>query len=123
MKRRLLILLLLLCIPTIVSAGQIKLTWDAPITNADGTPISYFGGNYVIYYGTSSRVYPLSVQLTDTGATVVHTLELPDGNYFFAVTAVNTLGNESAYSNEVNKIVTTTVVPRKPTGLKSIKIN
>jgi fibronectin type 3 domain-containing protein len=39
-----------------------------------------------------------------------------DGDYFYAVTAVDTSGNESGFSNVVDKVVNT-VPPSPPTGL------
>ena len=86
-------------------AGQVTLTWNAPTTNADGTPITYFSGAYSIYYGTASGNYSQVTNLNNSNGIVTQQVpNLTDGQvYFFVVTAVNTLGNESGYSNEVSK--------------------
>ena len=87
-------------------AGQVTLTWDAPTTNADGTPLSNFNGAYRIYYGTSTGNYTQTTNLTNTNSVVTCPVtNLTDNQaYYFVVTAVNTLGNESQYSNEVSKV-------------------
>ncbi len=56
---------------------------------------------YKLYYGTSSRSYQ---QNMDVGNLTQYTLTgLQDGvTYYFAVTAYDTEGNESGYSNEVS---------------------
>jgi PKD repeat protein len=69
-----------------------KLAWDAnPETDLAG---------YRLHYGTASGNYPQVVDVGDvTGYEVVG---LEDGvTYYFAVTAYNTAGNQSDYSNEV----------------------
>jgi hypothetical protein len=75
----------------------VTLSWDAPTTNEDGSPVTLSG--YKIYYGTSSGAYTTSVSVASTGAT----LSLSPGTYYFAVTAISTDGTESAYSNETSK--------------------
>lgn len=78
-----------------------NLAWDAPTTNADGTILTDLAG-YKIYYGTTSRGY---ANVIDVGNVTNYTV----GNlswgivYFFTVTAYDTAGNESIYSNEVSK--------------------
>ena len=96
---------LLLLFPADVFSGQVTLTWNAPTTNADGTPISYFSGDYRIYYGTASGNYSQVTNLNNSNSIVTQQVpNLTDGQlYFFVVTAVNTLGNESGYSNEISK--------------------
>jgi uncharacterized protein YfaP (DUF2135 family) len=80
------------------------LTWNAPATNTDGSPVTLAG--YKIYYGTSSHAYTQSVDVANTGTTpVTYTLNLSQGIFYFAVTAINTEGQESDYSNEVSKII------------------
>jgi len=57
---------------------------------------------YNIYYGTAPRVYSgkVSVGSTKTNATI-YNLQ-PGQTYYFAVTAANTAGEESDYSDEVS---------------------
>jgi hypothetical protein len=78
------------------------LSWDAPTTNEDGTPLADLAG-YKIYYGSSSGSYTGSVT---AGAVTNYVLtDLTPGAYYIAVTAYNSSGDESGYSNEVSKAV------------------
>lgn len=83
--------------------GTVTLNWQAPTQNVDGTPLTDLAG-YRIHYGTTSRSYTQSVAVGTSGATS-HALQLPSGTYYFAMTALDAQGNESAYSNEVIKSV------------------
>ncbi len=83
--------------------GAVTLAWQAPTENVDGTPLTDLGG-YRIYYGDTSRSYTESVEVTEPGADS-YALTLSSGQYYFAMTAVDADGNESAYSNEVVKVV------------------
>ena len=87
---------------SILSAGDAILSWDPPTTNADGTPIEDLAG-YNIYYGTSSGSYSQNIDVGDVTTYIVAGLN--DGTYYFAVTAYDTSGNESEYSNEVSKTI------------------
>ena len=82
-------------------SAQETLTWGAPTTNTDGTPLTDLAG-YKIYYGTASRSYS---QIIDVGNVTTSTISsLNNGaTYYFAVTAYDALGIESGYSNEVSK--------------------
>lgn len=73
-------------------SGQANLEWDANTDNVAG---------YKAYYGTSSRNYS---SVIDVGNQTTYTIpNLQDGTtYFFAVTAYNSSGVESGYSNEVS---------------------
>lgn len=87
-----------------VSAGQVVLTWDPTTTNTDGTPLTDLAG-FKIYYGTSSGAYGAS-QDVGTIPTSYTVANLPENvMYYFAVTAYNATGNESAFSNEVFKVI------------------
>jgi hypothetical protein len=76
------------------------ISWTPPTTNADGTPLTDLAG-YKVYCGTSSRKYD---RKKNTGNVVKYDLKpwLTDGYWYCAVTAYDTSGNESVYSNEVN---------------------
>jgi hypothetical protein len=81
--------------------GPVTLSWVAPAENVDGSSLDDLAG-YRIYHGTESRSYSEQVNVSNPASTS-HTLSLPTGEYFFAMTAVDGEGNESAYSNEVIK--------------------
>jgi len=86
---------------TVSATGPVALSWVAPTQNVDGTTLNDLAG-YRIYYGTESRAYSDMVDVTAPGSTS-HTLYLPSGDYYMAMTALDGDGNESAYSNEVLK--------------------
>lgn len=83
--------------------GIVTLSWQAPDENVDGTPLDDLAG-YRIYYGTGSRDYSDEVAIGSSGITSQDVL-LASGSYYFAMTALDADGNESAYSNEVVKVV------------------
>jgi hypothetical protein len=88
------------------------LSWDAPTTNADGSELDDLAG-YKVYFGYSSRNYTEFIdigmppcQKNDGKTTCTYTLtSIPANIYFFAVTAYDTSGNMSTYSNEVRKTI------------------
>jgi hypothetical protein len=61
---------------------------------------------YRIYFGTAPGVYTQTVHVPNPGSsTVTQTLTFPSpGTYYVVVTAVDTRGQESGYSNQVEKI-------------------
>lgn len=79
--------------------GTVSLAWQPPAENQDGSPATDLSG-YRIYYGSFSRSY--SEDVTVSGASTTQwDLSLPSGEYFIAMTAFDSDGNESSYSNEV----------------------
>lgn len=81
------------------------LIWDAPTSNTDGSPATDVAG-YKIYYGTVSGTYTASIDVGNTTSIPMATLSASvpvPGLYYIAVTAYDTAGNESVYSNEINK--------------------
>jgi Fibronectin type III domain len=83
-------------------AAQVTLAWDA---NAD-TDLQA----YKVYSGTTSRTYSCN---TNVGKSTTCTIsDLTAGTtYYFAVTALDTAGNESGYSSEVRYTVPTVPPP------------
>jgi len=92
-----------------VFAGSATLTWDPPTTNVDQTPLTDLAG-YKVYYGTTSGTYSSTI---DVGNVINYTVSSLAENttYYFAVTAYDTLANESSYSNEVSKTTSDTAAP------------
>ncbi|MFZ5876797.1 MAG: fibronectin type III domain-containing protein [Nitrospirota bacterium] len=77
------------------------LSWN-PNTEADLA-------GYSVHYGASSGVYTVVIPV---GRTTSYTVTgLGPGTYYFAVTAENTSGGDSGYSNEVSKTIADTVPP------------
>jgi hypothetical protein len=94
-------------------AGTATLSWNAPTTNADGSPLTDLAG-YKVYYGSVSIAYTQTVDVGMTGSPSAPSYvinNLADGNtYYFAVTAYDSSGNESGYSGEVSKAFSVSVI-------------
>ena len=96
------LLLFPLSLETNAHSAQVTLAWDA------NTEPGITG--YKIYYGTSSRSYPNSIDVGNrTSCTVTNLLDRT--TYYFAATDYNGIGQESAFSNEVSH---TTPTPPSP---------
>jgi hypothetical protein len=77
---------------------SVTLEWDAPTTDAVGRPLEDLSGYRLYYRDTDSGAG--SETMIELGAqTRVTVSGLPAGNYLFAVTALDTLGNESDLSD------------------------
>ena len=81
--------------------GAATLSWTAPTQKTDGTPVDLAG--YKIYWGTSSRNYANSQSLNTPGVATYVIDGLTPATWYFAVTAVDSQGLESDYSNEATK--------------------
>jgi hypothetical protein len=95
-------------------AGEAQLSWQTPTTNEDGTPATDLA-SVRIHYGTQSRgttidptVFQYQQTITIAASQTTRTVTgLTDGvRYYFSVTALDSSGNQSKYSNEVSKIIT-----------------
>lgn len=93
---RLLVFVLLLLFPAALSA--VTLAWD-PSTSPDI-------GGYRLYYGTNSRTYNVAIDVGNVTTNTVTTLAT-NVLYFFSVTAYNTVGLESDFSNEISYMIDT----------------
>jgi chitodextrinase len=93
-------LLVLLSSLALSHAAQVQLSWDASTANADGTPLTDLAG-YAVYYWQDGWDVPVR---EDAGTQTTYTVSgLTDGaTYQFVVTALDTSGNESAFSNQVS---------------------
>jgi fibronectin type 3 domain-containing protein len=81
------------------------MSWTAPTTHTDGSVIIDLAG-YRIYYGTASGNYTGSINVVGKNSTsmpvttLVSTVPAP-GTYYIVVTAYDSSGIESNYSNEI----------------------
>jgi hypothetical protein len=80
------------------TAGTATVTWVAPTENINGTPVTGLAG-YRVYYGTSADALTESIEVPGTATTTYAVSDLSPGTYYFAVTAYNALGVESAPSD------------------------
>ncbi|HSG98064.1 MAG TPA: fibronectin type III domain-containing protein [Woeseiaceae bacterium] len=84
--------------------GSVTLSWQPPTENSDGSPLLDLAG-YNIYFGTSSNSYDNQIQVDNPGLSTYVVENLIPDTYYFSATAFNSSGNESAFSEEVIKVV------------------
>jgi hypothetical protein len=86
--------------------GTATLRWSAPTQNTDGTalPSSELAG-YRVYHGTSADALTEVTDVRDTGAGAYTFNQLASGTHYFAVTAYNRSGVESALSGVGSKTI------------------
>jgi hypothetical protein len=100
---------------------SVTLTWIVPTTNTNGTALADLAG-YEIHIGSSSRNYTrtINVNIGDKALSCLNVYNndntrlitgkcnytitgLQQGSYYVAISARNSLGTKSDYSNEVVK--------------------
>ena len=103
------LILFILQIPGCVYGATVRLTWEAN----DESDLA----GYTVYYGTSSGVYGVPV---DVGNVLTHDVTgLTDGTYYFVLTASDLSGNESGFSAEVPVVVDKSS-PLSPSGVGAV---
>ena len=110
--KKLFTILAILAIAGIAQAATVQVTWN-PNTEEDLA-------GYRLYVGKASGQYGEPV---DVGNVTGHVMEITPqhgATYYFALTAYDTSGNESGYSDEASCFVPDGVKPEKPTGLRAI---
>lgn len=110
--KKLFIILAILAIAGIAQAATVQVTWNA------NTEPDLAG--YRLYVGEVSGQYSEPI---DVGNVTGHVMEItPEygATYYFALTAYDTSGNESGYSDEASCFIPDGVKPEKPTGLRAI---
>ena len=110
--KNLIIALAIVLLATLAQAATINVSWN-PNTEPDLA-------GYRLYVGEASGQYGEPV---DVGNVTGHVMEItPEygATYYFALTAYDTSGNESGYSDEASCFVPDDRAPEKPTGLRAI---
>jgi hypothetical protein len=87
------------------SVGAATLEWLAPETATDGSTLTNLAG-YRIYYGTDVTRMTTKIEVKNAGVLTYVVEGLKPATYYFAVTAINAHGQESARSNAGRKIIT-----------------
>ena len=78
----------------------VTLDWIPPTMNVNGTPLLDLAG-YNVYFGPEPGMY-LDFRHLDNPGLVTYVLDLPSsGSWFIVITALDSAGDESDFSNEV----------------------
>jgi hypothetical protein len=89
---------------TASSNGTATLSWNAPTTNTDGTPVTALTG-YHIYYGNTAGSMTQSVSVSGAATTSYEITGLTSGTWYFSVAADAVDGAESAPSDIGSKTI------------------
>ena len=121
---RILLAVCLLSVALVANALEFTATYQAPTENVDGTPLTNLDGFKVFTSASPGGPYTLLGEITDetqTTASFTYQLTSPPMTdtvtRYYVMTAYNTQGNESAYSNEIARQYTITerqVTPGAP---------
>jgi hypothetical protein len=84
--------------------GSATLSWQAPTTRTDGTPLTNLAG-YRIRYGTALGSYNNVITIPNGGITSAVVSNLPPATYYFVASAYDTTGAESNNSSAVSKTI------------------
>jgi hypothetical protein len=84
--------------------GTATLTWTAPTTNTDGTPVTTLTG-FHIYYGTNQSALTQSIAVSGATTTTYEVTGLASGTWYFAVAADAADGTESAQTSVGTKTI------------------
>jgi hypothetical protein len=90
--------------PPPTANGAATLTWTPPTRNTDGSTLTNLAG-YRIYYGTSANSLTKTINVNSAGVSSYVVSDLAPATYYFAVTAYNKSGAESARSTTVSKVI------------------
>lgn len=86
------------------ATGSASLSWVAPTTRTDGSALTDLAG-FRIYYGNQQGNLTSQVAITNPTVTTAVVSNLASGTWYFVVTAVDSSGGESAYSNIGSKTI------------------
>jgi hypothetical protein len=81
-------------------SGSVTLSWTAPTTREDGTPLTDLAG-YYIRYGRMSKIYDEQIKIENPGIVTYVVEDLRPGKWYFVASAYDSSGQESNLSNQV----------------------
>lgn len=86
------------------TTGSATVSWVAPTTNSDGSPLTNLAG-YTIHYGNSATALNQTVQVANAGAASYVLTNLASGTWYFAVSAYTSSGSSSSLSAVASKTI------------------
>lgn len=86
------------------TTGSATVSWVPPTQNVDGSALTNLAG-YRIKYGQSASALTRTIDIDNPGISRFVIDDLSSGTWYFAVTAYNSAGAESALSNIASKRV------------------
>jgi hypothetical protein len=90
--------------PPVATSASVTVSWTPPTQNSDGSPLTNLGG-YRVYYGTTATNLNSSVTLANPGLIRDVIENLTPATWYFAMTAYNTKGLESARTGTESVVV------------------
>lgn len=84
--------------------ASITLNWLPPTEDASGKPLYDLAG-YKIYWGSQQGDYPNQVTIKSPGIVSYVLEQLAPGRYYIVLTAFNSRGEESGFSNVVSNVL------------------
>ncbi|UCD35631.1 MAG: choice-of-anchor D domain-containing protein [Nitrospiraceae bacterium] len=101
--------IIIFCNASLLCAETVTLSWSPPATSEDGSALNDLAG-YKVYIGSSPEAVSESIDVGNV--TTYQVSDLTGGaTYYFTVTAYDTSGNESGFSDWVSKTTAQPVVP------------
>jgi hypothetical protein len=86
------------------ASGSATLSWAPPTQNSDGTPLTNLAA-YRVYFGMNSDSLVNTLTINNPGVATFVVDQLTPATWYFGVTAVNSVGVESGFSNIGRKTV------------------
>ena len=83
---------------------SITLNWLPPTESASGKPLRDLAG-YKIYWGSKHGDYPNQVTIKSPGVASYVLERLAPGTYYIVLTAFNSRGEESGFSNVISNVL------------------
>ncbi len=87
-----------------VANGTATLSWVAPTQRTDGSALTNLAG-YKVYWGQTQGSYPNVATISNPGTTTYVIDNLGSGTWYFVMTAYDSSGVESSFSNAASKTI------------------
>lgn len=85
-----------------VANGSARLSWYAPTSRTDGSPLTDLAG-FEIYYSESQMLTSREIRIANPSAITWTITGLTPGTWYFSMTAVDAAGRKSDWSQTVTK--------------------